>query len=69
MTQPRNHGTHGLLCPFGCGYDGFWSWRKLGTAIISDGEGGLVWVWSCPMCGWTLKSEPFAFPADMPETR
>lgn len=53
--------THGILCRT-CRH--LHLWRDLDVAIISDGEGGLVWLWACG--GTVLRTEPFAYPADMP---
>lgn len=53
------------------------SWAELDAAIYSDPTvtarnftpGDLWWGWLCPVTGKELRREPFAFPADMPETQ
>lgn len=54
-----------------CAVHGFQPYAALGKEIRSDGEGGLVWLWICPepTCAAVLRSEPFAFPPDMPALR
>lgn len=39
-------------------------WADIPFRIEADGEGGLVWVWVCPIDAQVIRSEPFAFPPD-----
>ena len=55
------HRTGGLTH---CGI--FVVYADLDYRIRSDGEGGLLWEWLCPLCGECIRREPFAFPADYP---
>jgi hypothetical protein len=54
--------SHGLSC---CGR--FFHWADLASRIISDGEGGLLFQFLCPLCNKILRSDDFAFPADFPK--
>lgn len=42
------------------------AWSDLDKRILSDGNGGLLWRWLCPLCGDAIRSEGFAFPQDFP---
>lgn len=41
-------------------------WSDLSWAITGDGAGGLLFVWTCPLCGTRLRADPFTFPPDWP---
>lgn len=44
-----------------CSIDGPQDAGDLTVAIVSDGEDGLVVLYSCPVCGILLGTEPLPF--------